>query len=110
MIDGDTLEIDGDTVRLYGVDTPETRRPRCVGEIKLGRQATALVIDRLAPREGKAPVVRIRRKGEDMFGRTLATVRIDGEDLGEALLAAGLAELTPDGKRHDWCKRFRADK
>jgi micrococcal nuclease len=110
VIDGDTLKIDGETVRLYGVDTPETRRPRCVGEVKIGRQATALVVDRLAPREGQPPVVKIWRKGKDRFGRTLATVRIDGEDLGETLLEAGLAEPTPSGKRHDWCKRFRLNK
>jgi micrococcal nuclease len=38
----------------------------------------------------------------DRYGRTLALVSVDSQDLGEALIAAGLARRW-DGRRHPWC-------
>ena len=41
VIDGDTVELYEDSVRLAGFDTPETFRPRCVAERRLSERATA---------------------------------------------------------------------
>lgn len=73
VVDGDTIELDGgETVRLIGVDTPETVHPRKPVE-RFGKQATAFTT-RLA--EGKR--VRLERDretaGRDRYGRTLAYV------------------------------------
>ena len=35
--------------------------------------------------------VRIKRSGQDRYGRTLATISVNGRDAGEYLIAAGLA-------------------
>lgn len=36
-------------------------------------------------------------------GRVLGKVSVNGRDLGEALVAAGLARLYSGGKRTAWC-------
>ncbi|RWN58453.1 thermonuclease family protein [Mesorhizobium sp.] len=40
IIDGDTVRIDGVTIRLLDIDTPETDRPRCENELSLGLEAS----------------------------------------------------------------------
>jgi micrococcal nuclease len=42
------------------------------------------------------------RPPRDRYGRTLARVAVGGADLGEALIAAGLARRW-DGRRRPWC-------
>ena len=44
----------------------------------------------------------ITQTGVDRYGRVLATVRRDDEDLGAALIAAGLARAWR-GRRESWC-------
>lgn len=39
IVDGDTLKVDGVTIRLLGIDTPETYRSRCEAELVLGLKA-----------------------------------------------------------------------
>lgn len=51
VIDGDTIELHGQTVRLIGFDTPETWKPGCDFERVLGQQATARLVE-LATRTG----------------------------------------------------------
>ena len=29
LVDGDTFKLNGETVRIYSIDTPETWQPRC---------------------------------------------------------------------------------
>jgi endonuclease YncB( thermonuclease family) len=82
VIDGDTLAIAGERIRLLGMDAPETREARCERERIAGYEAKSRVVDLL--RFGRS--VDIRRQGHDSFGRTLAHVVIDGRDLGEQLV------------------------
>ena len=101
VVDGDTLRarMDGSTerVRLIGIDAPER------GECYYAR-ATAL-LRTLA----QGTVVRIlgdsTQRARDRFGRLLAyIVRLDGIDVGQALLMRGAAvvfETRPPFARHD---------
>lgn len=107
MIDGDTLELDlrvfpdltrRVTLRLAGVDTPETRGASDCEEA-LGNRATALAKDLL---DG-AQAIRVRIEGQGKFGRWLGRVAIDGRDLARALIEAGLGRPYDGGRREAWC-------
>ena len=50
----------------------------------------------------------IRRKGKDRYGRTLAQVIADGDDVAEQMIAEGLARpCKRAGCRRPWCKEDR---
>jgi micrococcal nuclease len=88
VVDGDTLKIStGETVRLIGVDTPETVDPRRPVE-RFGREASAFT-KRMA--EGKK--VRLEPEGssnKDKYGRTLAYVwLLDGKLLNAEIIRQG---------------------
>jgi micrococcal nuclease len=93
VADGDTIEVarDGerDTVRLLGVDTPETRHPTQPVEC-FGPEAAAYTAGRLTGR-----VVRLEGDVEarDRYDRRLAYVIVDGERFNDELLRLGYAEL-----------------
>jgi endonuclease YncB( thermonuclease family) len=82
VIDGDTLALAGERIRLLGIDAPETRDDRCERERVAGYETKARVVDLL--RFGRS--VEIRRQGHDQYGRTLAHILIDGRNLGEQLV------------------------
>src|SRR3954462_12720336 len=87
VIDGDTLALAGERIRLLGIDAPETREARCERERVAGYETKARGGDLL--RSGRS--VGIRRHGHDQYGRTLAHIVIDGRDLGEQLVREKLA-------------------
>ena len=86
VIDGDTVAIDGVSVRLQAIDTPETHRSRCDNERALGLAAKARLIALL---DGKT--VTYTANGTDRYGRTLGNVYANGVDAGKQLLDEGLA-------------------
>lgn len=99
VIDGDTFALGEEHVRLENIDTPETGgRAECVFERDLAELAT----ERARQWFHVANTARIERTGTDCFGRTLALVSIDGADLGERLIADGLA-VQWAGRQHHWC-------
>jgi endonuclease YncB( thermonuclease family) len=82
--DGDTLRVldaagTQHKVRLQGIDSPETRQA-------FGTKAR----NRLAAL-AKGKTVTIHSRGQDRYGRVLASVDIKGDDLGHRLVADGLA-------------------
>ena len=40
VVDGDTIWLDGEKIRVADIDTPETRGPKCPSEGELGEKAT----------------------------------------------------------------------
>ncbi len=101
VIDGDTIEVNGETIRILNIDTPEIRHAQCDAERRLGQIAKQRVANLLAA--GTINILRgDRGRLKDKYGRTLAVVGIDGVDLGELLIAEGLARPWT-GKRRPWC-------
>ena len=102
IIDGDTLEDTASdvTYRVVNIDTPEAgQRARCSGEHNLAARATRQVRALVA----RAAAIEFRPTGRiDRYGRTIAFVLIDGRDLGEMLIAEGLARPWR-GRREPWC-------
>jgi endonuclease YncB( thermonuclease family) len=98
VIDGDTIRIAGEVVRIMGLDAPEMRG-RCPNEIRLARAATARL------RQLTAADVRIERHGRDRYRRTLAVVRDRaGRDLAAVLIRERLARpYDGRGRRQGWC-------
>lgn len=99
-VDGDTLAIGRERVRVRGLDTPESgERARCPREAALARHAT----QRMA--ELAESGVTIERGGSDRYGRTLAVIRDrQGRDVAGVLVREGLAvPYHGHGKRQDWC-------
>ncbi len=100
-VDGDTIVCARETIRIENVDAAEMPpHARCAFEADLAIRAKLFVVDRLA--RGRVELVRDQKRPRDRYGRTLALVRVDGDDLGEALVAAGLARPW-EGKRRPWC-------
>lgn len=96
--DGDTMRLcDGERVRIANIDAPEMRgSSRC--ERSSRRRSSDWCDHKLAEQSRNAlraflrtGSVSITRLGVDRFGRTLALVRVDGEDAGRHLIARGLA-------------------
>jgi endonuclease YncB( thermonuclease family) len=83
VIDGDTIDVlvgrQKTRIRIEGIDCPELAQP-------FGRAAKQFASDRVF---GKR--VEILSQSTDRYGRTIARVRVGDEDLGLALLKAGLA-------------------
>ena len=97
VVDGDTIWVKGEKIRLLDIDTPETHPPRCAREGQLGHAAT----QRLYALLNGAPVS-MRRDGTDRYGRTLAVVMTNNRPVGDQLIAEGLARPYGNGRR-SWC-------
>jgi endonuclease YncB( thermonuclease family) len=89
VIDGDTLEIHGTRLRLWGVDAPESNQ-LCRGEDSLQYRCGAQAANELDAFIARRPVNYIPLS-LDRYGRTVATCAVDGADLGEWLVKKGLA-------------------
>lgn len=93
VVDGDTIEVDDggrhETVRLLGVDTPETVHPEKPVQC-YGPEASAYTKQRLQGRDVKLEPDVERR---DRYGRLLAYVILDGRRFNDELLEGGYARL-----------------
>lgn len=88
VIDGDTLEVRGQRIRLHAVDAPESRQTcRRGAEVWRCGQAAALA---LSDRIGRRPV-RCEQTDIDRYRRIVARCSVGGEDLGAWLVGQGLA-------------------
>jgi endonuclease YncB( thermonuclease family) len=89
IIDGDTLEIQGTRVRLWGIDAPESTQ-LCRGsdslQYRCGARAANDLDAFIAKRPGNCIPISL-----DQYGRTVATCSVYGADLVEWLVRSGLA-------------------
>lgn len=92
VIDGDTLKIGRDTVRLNGVDAPELRQT-CLcsgGETPCGRNAK----DELEKMIGNETAV-CHVSERDGYGRFVGECFVGGKSLNRTLVESGLAIVPP---------------
>jgi endonuclease YncB( thermonuclease family) len=105
VTDGDTFRLDsGERIRIAGIDAPETQRDqaKCAGEVVLGLQAKDRATALLAGREIIFHPVGLS------YNRTVATVSLDGRDLGTELVRLGVARWWPRGRpKPVWCQNPR---
>jgi hypothetical protein len=99
VVDGDTFYLNGTKVRIAGIDAPETHDYRCPSELELGERASRQLQALL--NSGSVTMTGIDRD-RDKYGRLLRNVSVNGRDVGDALIASGVARPYAGGRRH-WC-------
>lgn len=100
VIDGDTIRIRGETIRMMDIDAPETRQAKCASELERGNRATQRLIQLL--NSGQVSVVRRGSRDVDQYGRSLRIVQVNGRSAGDVLVSEGLARKW-SGQRRPWC-------
>jgi micrococcal nuclease len=110
VLDGDTIVVrhgnaPGETIRLLGVDTPETHHPRKPVQC-YGPEASAYTAKRLF-----GQLVRLEDDVErrDIYGRRLAYVYLNGTNFEEELLRKGYARLLVIEPNHAHARAFLDD-
>jgi endonuclease YncB( thermonuclease family) len=88
VIDGDTIEIHGQRIRLFGIDAPESRQTcEAAGQTyRCGQQAALALADHVGQR-----TVACEQRDIDRYGRIVAVCRVDGEDIGAWMVSQGWA-------------------
>lgn len=89
VIDGDTLDIHGTRIRLWGVDAPESSQ-LCRGADSNLYRCGAKAANELDSFIARRPVS-CTSVSADQYGRTVATCLVGTADLGEWLVSNGLA-------------------
>ena len=100
LVDGDTIWMAGEKIRLLDIDTPELHPSRCAEEERLGLAAK----DRLRGllNSGRVTLAHGDAPDRDRYGRLLRTVSVSGAPVGDILIAEGLARPYGNGRR-SWC-------
>ena len=98
MVDGDTIDCVLDLgfsilhkcrVRLYGIDTPESRT-RDLDEKARGKLASKFLEDSI--KNGKEVILRSELKdSKGKYGRVLGSIVVDNLDINQAMVAQNLA-------------------
>jgi len=93
VIDGDTLDLTGTRIRLFGVDAVESRQicSRGGSAWACGEDAKARLSELVAGRN-----VQCSGRDIDVYGRLVAVCRAGGIDLAESMVLAGLAVALTD--------------
>ncbi len=88
VIDGDTIEIRGQRVRLFGIDSPESAQLCQAGQkpYRCGQQAALALADRIGER-----TVRCQERDKDRHGRVVAVCYVGSEDLDRWMVEQGWA-------------------
>jgi endonuclease YncB( thermonuclease family) len=103
VVDGDTLDVHDERIRLWGIDAPESSQ-LCRGRDRRPYRCGALSANTLdAFTRGKT--VRCTPIDEDRYGRIVARCAVGKIDLGQMLVSRGLAVEEPQYSRG----RYAAD-
>jgi endonuclease YncB( thermonuclease family) len=97
VLDGGTIYVAGEKVAIAGMDAPGIVSARCSAERTQGIEAAV----RLAALLNSGKVI-VGGAFRDKDGREVRKVEVNGEEVGAAMIDAGLARKS-DGTKQDWC-------
>lgn len=103
VIDGDTIEIQGERIRVLDVDAPEARQPckaQDGSEWRCGQKASLALSDWIGTR-----LVICESTGLDRYRRYLARCAAGGQDVGTWLATSGWA-ASHASKAADFIRAF----
>jgi endonuclease YncB( thermonuclease family) len=117
VTDGDTMQVNGEDsgMRLVGFNTPEVFSPLCSEELELGRKASTRLKELAASADLKLQRVACAcppgTEGTDgcNYGRSCGNLFANGRNVGDVLIAEGLAVSFVCGPRscpptpRPWC-------
>jgi endonuclease YncB( thermonuclease family) len=88
VIDGDSLEVDGQQIRLYGIDAPEHDQTcRAQGLTwRCGERASLALFGKIGRNE-----VRCEERDRDKYGRIVSICFVAGEDVNRWMVREGWA-------------------
>jgi endonuclease YncB( thermonuclease family) len=98
VIDGGTIFAGGQRVAIAGIETPAILDAKCDDERTRGIDAAVRLADLL--NRGK---VTAGPSFRDEAGREVRKVAVNGDDVGQAMIAAGVAREAGSGKPRGWC-------
>jgi len=103
VIDGDTLEIRSQRIRLWGVDAPEGRQTceRGGQTYRCGREAANALDGMIAGR----PVTCAPRGRPDRYRRIVAVCSVGGRDIGAWMVEQGKALDFPSYSRRAYARQ-----
>jgi micrococcal nuclease len=106
VVDGDTIDVEVDLgfdvwvherVRMYGINTPESRTTD-LWEKELGKAAKTRLLE-LLPNTFK---IKTQKDAKGKFGRILGVVEVDGRNINEQLITEGHAVAYHGGAKPNW--------
>lgn len=89
VVDGDTLRVAGQSVRLYGIDTPEQDQT-CLTEQQVAYACGDIATQATTQLIGGNPVF-CQGVDQDRYGRVVARCKVGGRDIAADLVASGYA-------------------
>jgi endonuclease YncB( thermonuclease family) len=97
VIDAGTIRVRGEQLQIAGIEVPKIAGAKCSDERTSGIDAAVKLADLLNSGEVTAgPAFR------DEYGRVVRKVQVKDDDVGQALIAAGVARRY-DGLDQGWC-------
>jgi endonuclease YncB( thermonuclease family) len=93
-MDGDTLQMNGERIRLLGIDAPELDQTCDNGSWRAGKLAQAALAQVVNGRK-----VLCEGRARDRYGGLVAVCTVDGEDIGVLLAGEGWAWAEPHAGR-----------
>jgi micrococcal nuclease len=92
VTDGDTVKVEGRegtmTIRLVGIDAPETSRKKREPGQPFSQQAKKYLASLVLNKN-----VDILNHGQDRYGRVLGVISLDGKNINLEMVKVGLAEV-----------------
>jgi len=92
VTDGDTVKVTNNdlklTIRLVGIDAPETSKKKNQPGQPFSRKSTKYLVSVVLKKS-----VEVKSYGTDRYGRTLGVVFVGGKDMNLEMVKAGLAEV-----------------